>query len=113
MTQTATKRTLDKLRKEQWTVGIVEKWNQFSKTRHDLFGFVDLVAIRDGETLGIQATSYSNIAARVKKIKEHENYLKVKRAGWNLEVWGWKATRKVSKTTNNVYYRHTCRVVSL
>lgn len=50
-------------------VEIVEKWNQFSRTRKDLFGFIDLVAVRGNEILGVQTTSGSNVSARIEKIK--------------------------------------------
>lgn len=87
---TPTQRSLAKLRADGYTVAIVEHWNGFTKRRHDLFGFVDILALREGETLAIQATSGSNVSARVNKIAEHENVAAVRKAGWRIAVWGWR-----------------------
>lgn len=63
-----TQRSLKKLRAEGWLVAITERWNPWSKTRQDLFGFVDLLAVRGDETLAVQTTSGSNVSARLEKI---------------------------------------------
>jgi hypothetical protein len=36
--------------------------------RHDTFGFADLIAIRPGEIIFVQVTSWSNVSARANKI---------------------------------------------
>lgn len=64
-----TQRSLAKLRKEGWFVAITERWNPWSKTRQDLFGFIDLLAIRGDETLAVQTTSGTNVSARLEKIR--------------------------------------------
>ena len=84
-----TERSLKALRADGWLCQVVEKWNPHSRTRLDLFGFVDILALRDGETLAVQATSRSNVSSRVNKIAEHENVAAVRKAGWRLQVWGW------------------------
>ena len=86
-----TQRTLALLRKDGYSAAIVEKYNSFIKRRFDLWGFIDLVAIRSTEkgVLGIQATSGSNITARIKKslaIPELKVWLE---AGNKFEVWGF------------------------
>jgi carbonic anhydrase len=85
-----TSRTLADLRADGWTAEVVEHWNPHARVRQDLWGFVDILAVRNGETLGVQATSDANVAARVRKIAEHPNIGAVRDAGWRLEVWGWK-----------------------
>ncbi len=85
-----TSRTLERLRADGWTAAVVEKWNPHARVRNDLFGFVDVLALRDGVTLAVQATSGSNAAARVKKIAEAEHLAAVRAAGWRIEVWGWR-----------------------
>ena len=75
-------------------MAIVERWNPFAKIRQDLFGFVDLLAIRQGETLAVQTTSGSNVSARVKKITEHENLPVVRKANWLVHVHGWRKDAK-------------------
>lgn len=36
--------------------------------RHDTFGFADLIALKVGELVFIQVTSWSNVSARINKI---------------------------------------------
>src|SRR5690606_3511155 len=90
---TPTQRSLKRLREEGYKPWIVEHWNSFAKIRQDLFGFVDILAVKDKETLGVQTTSYSNISARVKKIKESEYYPILKGAGWRIAAHGWRKVK--------------------
>lgn len=90
MSASPTELTLKLLRADGWTVAVVEKWNPHARIRQDLFGFIDLLAIRDGETLAVQATSYTNISARVKKIAEIETIDAVRKANWTVWVIGWR-----------------------
>ena len=87
---TPTQLTLRKLREEGWTVEVVERWVPGANIRKDLFGFIDLMAIKDEQTLAIQATSYSNMSARVKKIEASEHLTAVRKAGWSIWVIGWR-----------------------
>ena len=90
---TPTQRSLALLREEGYTVAIVEKWNPHVRIRQDLFGFIDLLAIRKGETLAVQRTS-TGVSSRIKKIME-SNYLpKVRDAGWRIVVHGWRKNSK-------------------
>ncbi len=84
-----TQRSKKLLEDQGYLVAVVEKWNPHAKIRQDLFGFVDLIAIRENETLGVQTTSYSNVSARINKIAEHENVGMVRKAGWRIVVHGW------------------------
>ena len=86
---TPTARTMVKLRKEGWLPAVVEKRNPVTKTLKDLYGFIDIIAIKDGETLAVQTTSLGNISSRVKKITDHENVAAVRKAGWAIHVHGW------------------------
>lgn len=47
----------------------MERWNPHARIRQDLFGFIDVLAIRGDQTLAIQATSGSNVAHRLAKIR--------------------------------------------
>lgn len=89
MATSPTQLSKKRLEADGYTVAIVEHWNGFVRKRFDLFGFIDLLAIRKGETLAIQTTSYSNVSARVKKISDHENVCAVRDAGWGIVVHGW------------------------
>ena len=90
MATSPTQRTLAVLRADGWLPAIVEKWNPHARIRQDLYGFIDLLAIRDGETLAIQCCAGSSAAARVAKITDHENLAAVRKAGWRVEVWAWR-----------------------
>lgn len=64
-----TQRTLKWLRSEGYTVGITERWNTFARIRQDLFGFCDLVCLKEGEPItAVQTTSGANHAARREKV---------------------------------------------
>lgn len=85
-----TSRTLAEMRKRGFLCAVVEKWNMHAKIRQDLFGVVDVLAIKDGETVAVQATSDSNVAARVTKIGDHESTPVIRAAGWRFLVHGWR-----------------------
>lgn len=85
-----TERTLQQLRKDGWLADVVERWIPHAKRRKDLFGIIDIVALGDGETLGVQCTSDSNMSARVHKLEESDAISALRECNWRLEVWGWK-----------------------
>lgn len=99
-----TQRSLKALRDAGYLVAITERWNDFAKIRQDLFGFVDLLALRENETLAVQVTSRENISSRVAKISESEHIAAVRKAGWRIEVHGWR------KEANG---RYSCKVVDV
>lgn len=86
-----TELSLKFLREQGYTVAVVEKWNAFAKIRQDLFGIIDLVAIKKDVPgiLGIQTTSKSNISARVAKSKNNKDLLTWYNAGNNFIIHGW------------------------
>lgn len=88
---TPTQRSLKLLREEGWRCEIVERWNPHTKTRHDLFGIADLLAIKPGHmpTL-VQTTSGSNLSARLKKIAETEGVQDLIASGFRIEIHGWR-----------------------
>lgn len=92
---TPTQRSLKHLRDNGYRAEVVERFNSFTKRRHDLFGIADIVAIREGEVLLVQTTSGSNVAARVSKIAESEATPDIRKAGMGIIVHGWrKSARK-------------------
>jgi len=84
-----TERTLKFLRGQGYTAVITERWNPFAKIRQDLFGIVDVLAVKRGETLAVQCTSAPNVASRVTKIADHESTPRLREAGWRIHVHGW------------------------
>jgi len=89
MKTSPTSRSLALLRADGLMAEVVERWNPHARVRHDLFGVIDIVALGDGETVGIQTTTRSNMSARIKKIVECDAYPSMIRAGWRVIVHGW------------------------
>jgi hypothetical protein len=85
-----TQRSLAHLLNLGYRVAVVERWNPHARIRQDLFGVLDLLAVKDGEILGVQTTSGSNVAARLAKIADSEAVPDLRRAGMRLEVHGWR-----------------------
>ncbi len=100
---TPTQRSLAALRELGYLVEVVEKWNSFTRTRKDLWGWADLLAIRRGEVLAVQVTS-EGVANRVKKVMDSETIDRVREAGVRVEVHGWR---------KNVKGRYVQRIVDL
>lgn len=90
---TPTQRSLAALRELGYLVEVVEKWNSFTRTRKDLWGWADLLAIRRGEVLAVQVTS-TGVASRVRKVSESETIARVREAGVRVEVHGWSKNSK-------------------
>ena len=89
-----TQLTLRKLKTDGWTtLAIVEHWNPFARIRQDLFGCIDILALKDGDTLAIQCTTYNNRWSRVKKISENEHLGSMRECNWTIEVWGWRKNK--------------------
>lgn len=86
---TPTQRSLAYLREQGYLVEIVEKWNSFTKTRKDLWGWCDLLAIKRDKVLAVQVTA-SGVAARVKKIQASDTLPRVREAGIVVHVHGWR-----------------------
>jgi hypothetical protein len=88
-----TQRSLKLLRDRGYLAEVVEKWIPGANIRKDLWGWCDVVGVKRGETLAVQATSASNVSARVKKIADSETVGKVREAGWRIVVFGWKKVK--------------------
>ncbi len=84
-----TARTLQRVRDMGGIAGVVERYNQFSRKRHDLFGCIDVVAIIARQTYGIQTTSGSNHATHVRAALENRDLRLWLQAGNHFEVWSW------------------------
>jgi hypothetical protein len=98
-----TQRTLKVLRDTGWDAWIVEYWLAIPKhpaggVRRDLYGFVDILALRGEVTLAIQTTTFEGIRARIRKIAEDEaltrHFVAMQRAGWRVEIHGWRRPTK-------------------
>ena len=95
-----TRRSMDYLRARGWLPGKVEHWNPHvgqpgpdgkpQGIRQDLWGVIDIVALKVGEpVVFVQTTTASNVAARVEKICASKHFAVIARTG-RIEVHGWK-----------------------
>jgi hypothetical protein len=87
-----TQLSLKKLREDGYLPFVVEKWNPFAKIRQDMWGF-DLIACKRDEIVLVQATSASNVSARVHKVADLDTTARLREAGFRLLVWGWKKVK--------------------
>lgn len=101
MARSPTSRTLEVLRSYDVLAEVVERWNPHARVRHDLFGFIDVLAVDPMRTgcLGIQATSASNMASRVRKVLEHPSARTFLEAQNGLQVWGWRQVERDGRPT--------------
>lgn len=89
-----TARTLAWLKDSGYLAGVVERHNTFSGKKTDLFGFVDIVAVKNTETVGVQATSGAHVAERVAKIVALDTARTWLDGGRRILVVGWRRYRK-------------------
>lgn len=87
---TPTERSLAFLRGRGYLVAVVEKWNPHVKIRQDLFGVLDLLAVKPGEILGVQTTSGDNVSKRLAKFAESDAVPRLRESGMRLEIHGWR-----------------------
>lgn len=103
-------RTLELLRKQGAICQVVERWQKSFNpkpgmppgVRIDLFGCIDIIALRDGRIWGIQATSYSNHSEHVKKALAEPRLIEWLKAGGRYEIWSWKK-RKIRGQNKEVW----------
>ena len=100
-----TQRTLRQLRQEGCHCGIVERFNTFVGKfgiRQDLFGIIDLIALRPNNISGIQCCG-SDFSAHDKKILASEFSPEWLKSGGMLELWGWRKVKKVKGGSQMVW----------
>lgn len=96
-----TQRSLKHMRGLGYLCDIVERRVPFQFVTKDLFGFIDILCVKGEDIIGVQTTSGANLAARVTKIVEHENWPLVCKAlriivhGWRKNVAGRWVLREV------------------
>lgn len=89
-----TQRTLKKLRDEGYRAEVVEKWIPQARRRKDLFGFIDVLAVGHGKTVGVQSTTSAHLAERVAKCSASEALSDVHDSGWVILCHGWRKNSK-------------------
>ena len=100
-----TELSLRYLRNAGWMVDVCERWvpnpgHPGGGQRRDLFGLVDLVAVRGRQTMGVQTTSHTNFNAHVTKLTDdyHRPMLaNLIAAGWDVAIHGWRKSTRDGK----------------
>lgn len=94
-----TERSMKLLRDEGYLVAKVEHWNAYARVRHDLFGFLDLLALKDGKKgcVGVQTTTASNLGKRIEKAMKLPALKLWLGAGNHVEFHGWRKKGKYSR----------------
>jgi hypothetical protein len=90
---TPTARALARLRELGYLADVVERRLPRCFITRDLFGCIDVVAVRPGEVLGVQCTSASNLAARLARARGAPGLRDWLAAGARFGVWGWAKRR--------------------
>lgn len=89
---TPTQRSCKLLREQGYTADIVEHFNAYARVRHDLFGFIDIVAVHPLKPgiLGVQTTTGSNLTARIAKAQAMPSFNLWVKAGGSIQFHGWR-----------------------
>jgi hypothetical protein len=91
-----TQKTLKALRDSGAVTGIVEHWNPFDHKRHDLFGFIDIIAMfipkggEDGAVCAVQSTGPSGHMDHKRKILAEPRALIWLKSGGTIQLWSWR-----------------------
>lgn len=84
-----TARSLALFRARGFLAGVVEQTIPKTFIKRDLFGFVDIVAVKDDFSYFCQTTTSGNMSARCKKIEESENLKTLHGTCRRIVVHGW------------------------
>lgn len=84
-----TQRALAVLKRRHWCCQVVERWQPQAMKRIDLFGIIDLLAMKDGLLLAIQVTSTSGMSSRLDKALSEPRLDQWLLTGSLFEVWGF------------------------
>ena len=91
-----TQRTIRALKQDGAHCGIVERFNAHVGPfgiRQDLFGFIDIIALRAGGIVGVQCCAGSGFAAHDRKIRENEMAPEWIKSGGSIELWAWRKVK--------------------
>jgi hypothetical protein len=115
VTISPTQLSLRLLRDDGWLVDVCERWvpnGSLGGSRKDLFGLLDLVALKDDTTMGVQTTSHTNVNARLNKIQDEEHQVALRAlqaAGWSIVVHGWRLSSRDGHACKHGKVRCGCR----
>lgn len=96
------KRTYDHYKALGYWMVRVDHFDTRTNRTHDLLGFGDYMALGNGEIILVQLTSYANMGAREKKIRENNHAPYWCKAGGIIHVVGWKLVSDKWEITKKV-----------
>lgn len=98
---TPTQRSCALLRQQGYLVDIVESYNAYAHVKHDMFGWADIVALKQGKqgVLAVQTTTGSNLAARIEKASPMASFRIWIAAGNAVEFHGWRKVLRDGRGT--------------
>lgn len=103
-----TQRTLELYRKLGFTCQVVEKWNGPARKRIDLFGCIDIVAMKPGiGVIGVQACAGGSHAARREKALAEPKLREWLASGGRFEVCSWAKRIPEQRNKNGTKKRPT------
>jgi hypothetical protein len=85
------KKIVEILEEDGWIVWYPSK---VKYQQNDVFGIIDLLAIKGKKKKNIQITTVSNLSARRKKIT---NFVKKANVELLVEIWAWNQKKKIFK----------------
>ena len=92
------KKAIEQLQADGWITWFAPKV-KFLQT--DIFGIIDLMALRGKSKKNIQLTTLPNVSARRKKIT---NFLESNGVELSVEIWAWNSKKRCFKK-EKVYAR--------
>lgn len=78
------------LREQGYIADVVELRIPGTNQSRDLFGIIDIVAIGNGVTIGVQATTADHVSHRRVKMLESPALAELIRCGWLILIHGWR-----------------------
>ncbi len=89
----AGKASVDALRSEGWAADLVERRNKFGSL--DFLGFGDVVALKGGIPLVVQATMEGKCKERLDKMRPLPGLRLWLEQGGLVAIWGWGKVKRV------------------
>lgn len=90
MKTSPTQRSKAKLKAGGYDVGVTEHWNPHAFIRQDLFGCIDMLAIKSGEPIIAVQTTSTDVASRRTKILAEPRMKVWLETGNRLLIHGWR-----------------------
>lgn len=85
------KKAIQILRERGWIVWYPSRARY---KQNDVFGIIDLLAVKKKKMKKIQLTTFPNVSAKRKKIT---NFLKKNKLEMTVEIWAWNSSKKFFK----------------